>query len=41
MFILTSKTNFMFFKQHMGCQQADVMIEYVTAQVLLTESVFM
>ena len=24
-----------------GCQQADVIIEYVTAPVLLTESVFM
>ena len=42
MFIVTSKTNFMFFKQQRGCLQADVTsIEYVTAPVLLTESVFM
>ena len=41
MFILTSKTNFMFLKGTRGCQQADVIIEFVTAPVLLSESVFM
>ena len=41
MFFVTSKTNFMFSNSTRGCLQADdVSIKYVTAPVLLTESVF-
>ena len=41
MFIVTSKTNFMFSNSTHGCAQAgDVSIKYVTAPALLTESVF-
>ena len=40
MFIVTSKTNFMFFKP-VVVYPSDVSIEYVIAPVSLTESVFM
>ena len=42
MFIVTSKTNFMFFQTAArGCIHSDVSVKYVTAPVSLTESVFM